>query len=44
MIRFSEISDLSEPTYARHLIGSEQKTKDRKMSIFNEGIRLCRGL
>jgi len=44
MICFSEILDLSEPTYARHLIGGEQKTKDRKTSIFNEGIGLCRGL
>gem|GEM_PF-5477267 len=44
MIRFSEILDLSEPTYTRHLIGGEQKTKDRKTSIFNEGTELCRGL
>jgi len=44
MIRFGEISDLSEPTYARHLIGGEQKTKDRKTSIFNEGTELCRSL
>jgi len=44
MIRFSEISDLSEPTYARYLIGGEQKMKNRKTSIFNEGPGLCGAL